>query len=638
MTRRRSCATLAAQRRRRARRRRASLGARHRLSVSALALLGLAAALAGCAEPRKPADASTVRVSMYDNVFDPPVARVPRGGRITWLNAGRNPHNAVADDAAWSTEKEYGNIAMPAGASASVHFERDGVYPYFCTFHGAPGGIGMAGVVVVGDAEYDASRFGRALEPVSEPSGVTRRVPQDYPNIQAAVDAAAPGDLVLVDRGVYREEVLVTTPSLVIRGVDRNEVVIDGEFVRGNGVIALADGVAVENMTARNALLNGFFWTGVTGYRGSYLTAYDNGDYGVYAFDSSDGLFEHSYASGSPDSGFYVGQCDPCRMVIRDVVAENNALGYSGTNSGGDLYIVSSVWRNNLAGIAPNTLDSELLPPERETTVVANLVVGNSNAGAPTKPLEYPSLGNGIIIAGGVRNRVERNVVVGHAGHGILVTPNYHRNFWPARDNAVLRNRVRYSRRADLALSGPFSTGNCFAGNDYETAAPAGLERLHGCKGLRLPLGFDLGSAAAMLLRVRHALTDFTSSDYRAQPAPPPQAQLPGGAGAPVRPAFDVFEGLHFDVEQAQLPPEAAPYVAGEIAESVLPAFAWVEPPGLLLALLWRWSLYVPGAGLVLGLAFAARGRPGRGVLAFLVSVAVALLCMVAGGFALAGV
>jgi len=31
-----------------------------------------------------------------------------------------------------------------------------------------------------------------ALEPVETATGVTRRVPQDYPNIQTAVDAAAP--------------------------------------------------------------------------------------------------------------------------------------------------------------------------------------------------------------------------------------------------------------------------------------------------------------------------------------------------------------------------------------------------------------------------------------------------------------
>ena len=69
-------------------------------------------------------------------------------------------------------------------------------------------------------------------------------------------------------------------------------------------------------MTARNYTGNGFFWTGVDGYRGSYLTAYRNGDYGIYAFDSVNGQFDHSYASGSPDAGFYIGQCFPCDAVI----------------------------------------------------------------------------------------------------------------------------------------------------------------------------------------------------------------------------------------------------------------------------------------------------------------------------------
>ncbi|HVD88057.1 MAG TPA: hypothetical protein VNB91_04045, partial [Jatrophihabitantaceae bacterium] len=82
----------------------------------------------------------------------------------------------------------------------------------------------------------------------------------------------------------------------------------------------------------------------------------DPEDYGIYAFDSADGLFEHSYASGSPDSGFYIGQCRPCDAVIDQVVAERNALGYSGTNAGGNLQIVRSVWRDNWAGIVPNTL------------------------------------------------------------------------------------------------------------------------------------------------------------------------------------------------------------------------------------------------------------------------------------------
>ncbi len=596
--------------------------------VAAVSICALSAC--GSGEPPERDDAN--RVAMYDNVFDPVVIRVGAGDRVTWKNLGRNPHNAVADDFTWSTEKDFGNIVMPEGAEASVEFGEDGVFPYFCTFHGAPGGIGMVGWVVVGDAEFtpDASR---APQAVAEPTLITRRVPQEYPGIQSAVDAAAPGDLILVDRGVYREEVTVTTPSLVIRGVDRNEVVIDGEFVRGNGVLVLADAVAVENMTARNALTNGFFWTGVTGFRASYLTAYNNGRYGIYAFDSSDGLFEHSYASASPDSGFYVGQCQPCRTVLRNLVAEHNALGYSGTNAGGELYIASSVWRSNGYGILPNTLDSEALPPQRGATVVANLVVDN-NYDAPTLPLMYPGFENGISIAGGLDNVIERNVVIGHRGHGIGVTPNAQENFWPARDNVFRNNIVRRSGRADLAVGGPLGGGNCFEGNDFETSAPPGLEIFNGCGGLRLPLGWDLFGAARAVRRMLHARSDdFAPPDWRTHPAPPPQPQHPGGADAPVRPAFEVFDGLAFDPAEAELPPEAAAWLDGSVREATA-----IEGMGFVGGLLWRGSYYLPLLGLALGLRAAVRGRFGRGVVLVFGSVLLTLLLAIVGGWIHSGI
>ena len=312
---------------------------------------------------------------------------------------------------------------------------------------------------------------------MADATGVGASSPAKYPTIQAAVDAADPGDLVLVDRGVYREEVTVTTPSITIRGVDRNETIIDGEFVRGNGIAVLADGVAIENLTARNAVLNGFFWTGVTGFRGSWLTAYNNGDYGIYAFDATDGLFEHSYASGSPDSGFYIGECYPCQIVIRDVIAEHNAIGYSGTNSGGDLYVVSSIWRNNRSGLVPASLDLELNPPQRETTIAANLDRRQQQperaGGRRCRRIAY---GNGVLIGGGVGNIVERNVIADHEQHGILVTPMFDQNWWPARDNIIRDNRVVRSGRADIALGGPASFGNCFSGNQIRGGAPAGVQ------------------------------------------------------------------------------------------------------------------------------------------------------------------
>lgn len=522
------------------------------------AVLALAAALglAGCGEDGGPrGEQGTVVVRMIDNAFSPRVVRVPVGARVVFRNIGRNSHNAIANDERWSTERTYGDLEMPQGARTVVDFPEPGVYPYLCSFHATEDGGGMVGAIVVGDVDYRPAGVKR-LEPVARASGVTRRVPQEYPDIQSAVDAAEPGDLVLVDRGVYAEEVVVTTPSLVIRGVDRNEVILDGEFERGNGIMVVeADGVAIENMTARNHLLNGFFWSGVEGYRGSYLTAYNNLDYGIYAYASVDGVFEHSYASGSPDAGFYIGQCYPCRAIIDDVIAVRNAIGYSGTNSGGELYIVNSWWSDNFAGIVPNTLDSELGPPERETTIVGNVIFNNQNPKAPSRQLEFPVFGNGIFISGGVRNRIERNIIRNHANHGVLIAATLDREYWPALGNVVRDNVILGSGRADIAIGGPGNRGNCFAGNEHRTSLPPALEWTQGCTGLRLPMANDTGVMWALMGLVAEAQDgDFPHGAIADQPIPRDQPQMPGGAEAPVRPAVEVFENHGLDLDAIELP------------------------------------------------------------------------------------
>lgn len=55
--------------------------------------------------------------------------------------------------------------------------------------------VGEAAPAATGDS---------STESPAEWSGNTRGVPADYPTIQAAVDAADPGDLILIDRGIYR--------------------------------------------------------------------------------------------------------------------------------------------------------------------------------------------------------------------------------------------------------------------------------------------------------------------------------------------------------------------------------------------------------------------------------------------------
>jgi plastocyanin len=537
-------------------------GGKSRLDVlRMIAVLGVAAALVGCGKPEaKPT--GTVLVSMADNSFSPAIVRVPVGGSIVFMNVGRSDHNVFAVDKSWSSEKSFGNLTLKPGEMTEIVLDHEGVYPFYCSFHATPDGkVGMIGVAVVGDIQYTPPSGTRGILPtVENPTGVTRRVPQEYPTIQNGVDAANPGDLVLIDKGEYNEAVFVTTPSVTLRGVDRNAVILDGKFELGTGIMVGGNGVAIENMTARNYTLNGFFWTAVQGFRGSYLTAYNNGDYGIYAFGSTDGLFEHSLASGSPDSAFYVGQCAPCRVVLNDVDGNYSGLGYSGTNSSGDMYVLNSRFAHNRSGISTTTFDIELDPPGRDTTIVGNLVSdsGLDNEGAGFYATETLA-GTGIGLVGTHNNHVEHNRIVRSRNNGILVAPLLDRHYWPATGHVIRHNTVLGSGRADLAAGGFGTIGNCFSGNVYRTSLPWGLEALNGCGRLRVPIASDLSSYMTFFGAIAQVRTGrFTVSDYRTRPVPPPQPNLPGGADAPVRPAVHVFAGIRLDLDSIKTPAEKA--------------------------------------------------------------------------------
>jgi len=358
------------------------------------------------------------------------------------------------------------------------------------------------------------------------------RVPTDFTTIQAAVDAAQFGDLVLVSPSVYHESVKVKTAGITIRGMDRNATILDGQSLTSmpNGISVTADNVVIENLTAHNYVANGFFWSGVNGYRGSYLTAYDNGSYGIYAYDSTRGEFDHSYASGNPDSGFYIGGCFPCDALITDVLAENNGLGYSGTNAGGNLVIKDSTWRYNAAGIVPNTLDTEPMAPQRGATIIHNEVIANNNADVPQ--LFYPRafLGVGIGLPGGDLNHVTDNHVVDQADYGIvvsgIVTPlgdnPDQMDFWLPSGNVVERNHVSGSGIADLVLAAPAGANNCFADNQAATTLPPLLELTHACGSpLTLLGGGDLSPTLRVFARYEYATgPNFTHRDWRTYPAP----------------------------------------------------------------------------------------------------------------------
>ncbi len=397
------------------------------------------------------------------------------------------------------------------------------------------------------------------------------RVPSDKPTIQAAVDASKSGTLILIAPGTYKEAVVVSPkhPNIVIRGEDRATTILDGEFSseagKENGFKVFADGVAIENMTVQNFSTNGFYWIGAKGYRGSYITAIRNGDYGIYAFDSVKGQFDHAYASGSPDAGFYIGQCYPCDALIVDSESEWNGLGYSGTNAGGNLLIARSSWHDNRAGIVPNSGTGEKLYPQRETTIIGNSVYDNNNAGTAAIEIAQVAIGNGILIAGGNNNLVERNRVENHTVTGIGVIPLPETVLNPdsttAKDfdskrNSVLANIVQknlYDLVSVTSLTDASDSGkNCFAGNTYTTSSPPDIEKVLPCKKPAVGYEADIALFASLL-----GSTKPPSIDYQAValPSPPKLANMPKAKTAAARAATNE-PSIKISVKKLSVPAE----------------------------------------------------------------------------------
>lgn len=395
-------------------------------------------------------------------------------------------------------------------------------------------------------------------------------VPGEYETIQDAVDEAEAGDLVLIDEGTYNEGVVVQTDEIVIRGVDRNKVILDGEHGEGmeNGIIVFSDGVAVENLTVQNYTGNGVFFSGDYGadhflsrYRASYVTALNAGVYGIYARTALNGQFDNSYASGSDDASYYVGECEDCNALLDNVVGENSQLGYSGTNSSG-VTIVNSEFMNNFVGIVPSSADFEELAPNAGTVMVGNYVHDNNNKAVPYSNEAYLiALGSGFVLAGTVDNVVERNLIVDNDRIGVVVLGWIAEIFggetdYPATGNRVVGNAVEGSTfDADLMLvpNGEDLTdtaGNCFADNTYGASTPADIEAMAPCD----------GEGTGELIPVEELLDRFNldsweSPDYRDVPKPELDFEsMPEAATAPAVPATPDNVPMEVDLDAITLP------------------------------------------------------------------------------------
>jgi hypothetical protein len=282
----------------------------------------------------------------------------------------------------------------------------------------------------------------------------------DFRSIQAAVDAARPGDWILIAPGDYRETVRITTNRIHLRGLSRKGVVVDGTksgpacsskagdqvFGRktdGNGIVVFkADGVSIDNLTVCNFLGKGnqIWWNGGDGsgkigmstFGGSFLSATTaffapskpQATYGIFVSNArGPGTVSDSYASNMNGASFYVGACTPCNTTLERVHGEHSNLGYSGTNSA-KVLIENSEFNDNTSGITTNSQNNDDAPsPQLGSTFTKNWIHDNNNPNVPSQPESLRAIGVGMVVAGGRMNVISDNRIENNGAWGVLMVP-----------------------------------------------------------------------------------------------------------------------------------------------------------------------------------------------------------------------
>ncbi|MEV7279352.1 right-handed parallel beta-helix repeat-containing protein [Streptomyces sp. NPDC093111] len=333
-----------------------------------------------------------------------------------------------------------------------------------------------------------------AAAPVAADSPTVHRV-KPGESIQKAVDAARPGDTVVLAPGTYRESVRITTSNLTLRGSTVFPTVLapgtaaadDTCAKAGHGLCVTGlDGAPVKGVTVRSLTLRGFAKNGLWASRTDRLkvdrvTAEKNGNWGIALERSVRSVLTRNVARDNADAGLF---------VSNTVDSEAGAVDTDGTrishnrSSGNRVGITVRRLRNltvdhneatgNCAAVF--VVGDESTPRAGAMRLRRNHIHANNKLCPKTPRLPFLQ-GSGIVLTGAeettvAENRIEDNVGTSPLSGGIVLfksfvgAPNERNDI---RDNVVLRNGS-----ADLAVRDT-GKGNTFRGNTCGVSEPAGM-------------------------------------------------------------------------------------------------------------------------------------------------------------------
>ena len=315
-------------------------------------------------------------------------------------------------------------------------------------------------------------------------------------SIQAAVDAASPGDTVLVKAGTYRESVTIHTNGLTLKA--RGSVTLQppqsgagecygaGPHVGICVIPASGSYYRVRDVTITGFRIVGFGGSGIFGYRTrnlkvSDVVAINNAGYGVASFDGIGTEFTGNSVTGSHDAGIYVGDSLDANAVVAHNRSWGNALGILVRHSQKVIVSNNASWGNCIGVLL---LADGQAGGSGQTAVLNNVVSANNEVCPNFGGGFLPDLGGGgIVLAGSQHNFVLQNLVTDNRGDTLfsggivlIATPraNADGTFDASSNNLVFSNGLRGNGPADI-VKDDASSSNFIQGNRCSTSVPNGL-------------------------------------------------------------------------------------------------------------------------------------------------------------------
>lgn len=136
------------------------------------------------------------------------------------------------------------------------------------------------------------------------------KVPQEFPTIQAAVNAAPQGATILIAPGNYRENVTITK-SLTLQGAGRDKTSVSGqEELKPEPVFFIENSTEIEvilkNLTISESYLQGISIRGKAMVKLNNSAVFSNQGSGIWAEGSGQLVLQDSIVSGNERAGLMV--------------------------------------------------------------------------------------------------------------------------------------------------------------------------------------------------------------------------------------------------------------------------------------------------------------------------------------------